>query len=247
MILEGHKNFAGNYVKGDSFLHRLKPETKILAALFLIAVSGTGGGWSLTVVGMLSLLGTLVARVYFKSIFYIIKRMAWFFLAIGIFPVLFTPGFYVDLPVWFPLSISREGLILGVESSARLINILLISLVLVRTTSSSDWMEGLEKLLGPLINRLPVIKDLFAVALLSVKLLPQILIETQEHFSDLYKNGAQTKWGYKKLHSFVHSVLHYIASIFSNLDRWSTEVLFEPQINKDENIRDVNHPNPLSK
>ena len=159
--------------------------------------------------------------------------MAWFFVAIAVFPVLFTPGFCIDLPAWFPISISREGLVLGAESSARLINILLISLVLVRTTSFSDWMKGLEKLLGPLTNRFPVIKDLFAVALLSVKFLPLILAETQEHFSSRYKNGVHGKWGYQKTYSFVHTILQYIVSIFSDVNRWSTENLFEPQINTD--------------
>ena len=74
--------------------------------------------------------------------------MAWFFLAILIFPVLFTPGFYVDLPSWLPITVSYVGLALGLESYVRLLNILFISLVLVRTTSSEDWMSGLDKLLG---------------------------------------------------------------------------------------------------
>jgi hypothetical protein len=61
--------------------------------------------------------------------------MFWFFLAIVTFPVLFTPGFYIDLPSWFPITVSNEGLALVLESSLRLLNILFVSLVLVRVTS----------------------------------------------------------------------------------------------------------------
>jgi energy-coupling factor transporter transmembrane protein EcfT len=147
--------------------------------------------------------------------------MAWFFLAIAIFPVLFTPGFYVGLPSWFPISISREGLTLGLESSVRLVNILMVSLVLVRTTSSADWMEGLEKLLGPMTHRLPGIRDLLAVGVLSVKFLPMIIAETEEHFAGLRKKETvHREWGYQKIRSVIHSVLQFIVSIFSDLDRY---------------------------
>jgi energy-coupling factor transporter transmembrane protein EcfT len=86
-------------------------------------------------VGMLSMMGVFVARVPVKEISYFIRRMAWFFLAIVIFPVLFTSGFYIDMPSWFSITFSQGGLALGLESSVRLLNILFVSLVLVRTTS----------------------------------------------------------------------------------------------------------------
>ena len=146
------------YVEGETVLHKLKAETKIIAALFLLLGSGTGNESVLIGVGLLSMMGVFVARLPVKELLYIIRRMAWFFLAIAIFPVLFTPGFYIDLPSWFPITISYEGLALGLESSVRLLNILFVSLVLVRTTSSEDWMSGLDKLLGPLSQRLPVIR-----------------------------------------------------------------------------------------
>jgi energy-coupling factor transporter transmembrane protein EcfT len=101
-------------------------------------------------VSLLSMTGVFVARVLVKEHLYLIRRMAWFFLAIVVFPVLFTPGFYVDLTSWLPITVSFEGLALGLESFVRLLNILFISLVLVRTTSSEDWMRGQDKLLGPL-------------------------------------------------------------------------------------------------
>ena len=217
MKISDNKN--GGYVEGDTFLHELRPQGKIIAALFLLLGSGIGNGWSLAVVSVLSALAVIVARVPFRELLLIIRRMAWFFLAIAIFPVLFTPGFYVELP--FPISVSREGLTLGLESSMRLVNILMVSLVLVRTTSSADWMEGLEKLLGPMTHRLPGIRDLLAVGALSVKFLPMIIAETEEHFAGLRKKETvHREWGYQKIRSVIHSVLQFIVSIFSDLDRY---------------------------
>ena len=217
MKISDNKN--GGYVEGDTFLHELRPQGKIIAALFLLLGSGIGNGWSLAVVSVLSALAVIAARVPFRELLRTLRRMSWFFLAIAIFPVLFTPGFYVELP--FPISVSREGLTLGLESSMRLVNILMVSLVLVRTTSSADWMEGLEKLLGPMTHRLPGIRDLLAVGVLSVKFLPMIIAETEEHFAGLRKKETvHSEWGYQKIRSVIHSVLQFIVSIFSDLDRY---------------------------
>ena len=216
MKINDNKNWG--YVEGDTFLHRLRPQGKIILSLFLLLGSGVGNGWSLALVFLLSLLAVVVAAVPLRRVLHFIKRMAWFFLAIAIFPVLFTPGFFIEFPSWFPISISGEGLILGLESSMRLLNILLISLVMARTTSSEDWIKGMEKLLGPMSQRFPAVRDLFAVAVLSVKFLPLVVVETEKHFSSLHKDNSE--WGYQKTRSIIHSVMQFIAGIFSDVDRY---------------------------
>jgi energy-coupling factor transport system permease protein len=217
---------TGGYVEGDTVLHKLNSQTKIIAALLLLLGSGTGNGWVLVGVGLLSMTGVLVARVPVKELLYLIRRMAWFFLAIAIFPVLFTPGFYINLPSWFPFSIAHEGLALGLESSVRLLNILFVSMVLVRTTSSEDWMSGLDKLLGPMSQRLPVVRELLAVAVMAVKFLPMIFAETEERFAELRKSKDER--GLNKLRSMLDSILEFIALIFSDLDR------FQPNTSADK-------------
>ena len=113
--------------------------------------SGIGNGWALMGVGMLSMTGVFFARMPVKELLYLIRHMAWFFLAIVIFPVLFTPGFYIDMPSWFSITVSQGGLALRLESSVRLLNILFVSLVLERNSSLENWISGLDKLLEPLI------------------------------------------------------------------------------------------------
>ena len=99
----------------------------------------------------------------------------------------------------------------------RLPNILFIYLVLVRITSLQDWMSGLDKLLGPLSQRLPVIRELLAVAVMAVKFLPMIFAETEDYFLSLRKKN---KRGYQKLRAVVHSVLEFIVLIFSDPNRF---------------------------
>ena len=220
---------SSGYLEGDTALHKLKAETKIIVALFLLLGSRIGNGWVLMGVGLLSMTGVLVARVPVKELLYHIRRMAWFFLAILIFPVLFTPGFYVDLPSWLPITVSYEGLSLGLEFSVRLLNILFIYLVLVSTTSSGDWMSGLDKLLGLLSQRFYDIRELLAVAVTAVKFLPMVFAETEDYFSSLQKTEGER--GYQKLRKVVHSVLEFIVGIFSDPN------LFQPQIKKIQNLQ----------
>ena len=85
-------------------------------------------------------------------------------------------------------------------------------------------MSGLDKLLGPLSQRLPVIRELLAFAVMAVKFLPMIFAETEDYFFSLRKKN---KRGYQKLLTVVHSVLEFIVWVFSDLNR------FQPQIKKD--------------
>ena len=51
-------------------------------------------------------------------------------------------------------------------------------------------MSGLDKFLGPLSQRLPVIRELLAVAVMAVKFLPMIFAETEDYFFSLRKKKA---------------------------------------------------------
>ena len=51
--------------------------------------------------------------------------------------------------------------------------------------------------------------------------LPMIIAETEEHFAGLRKKETvHREWGYQKIRSVIHSVLQFIVSIFSDLDRY---------------------------
>ena len=78
-------------------------------------------------------------------------------------------------------------------------------------------MSGLDKFLGPLSQRLPVIRELLAVAVMAVKFLPMIFAETEDYFFSLRK---KSKRGYQKLRAVVHSVLELIVLIFSDPNRF---------------------------
>ena len=54
------------YVEGDTAIHKLKAETKIIAAFLMLLGSGIGNQWALIGVGLLSMMGVFIARVPVK-------------------------------------------------------------------------------------------------------------------------------------------------------------------------------------
>jgi hypothetical protein len=60
---------------------------------------------------------------------------------------------------------------------------LFLYLALVLTTSTYEWISGLEKLLGPLSQHILVIQELLAVAVIAVKFyLLLVFAETKDYF-----------------------------------------------------------------
>ena len=76
-------------------------------------------------------------------------------------------------------------------------------------------MSGLDKLLGPLSQRLPVIRELLAVAVMVVKFLPMVFAETEDYFSSLQK--IEGEHGYQKIRTVVHSVWSLLFGFFLTL------------------------------
>ncbi|MDA8560629.1 hypothetical protein N9L33_02395 [Nitrospinae bacterium] len=55
------------YVKGDNAIHKLKAETKIITAFFMLLGTGIGNKWALIGVELLSMMGIFIARVPVKE------------------------------------------------------------------------------------------------------------------------------------------------------------------------------------
>ena len=175
----------------------------------------------------LALVAAVAADISIKEIYLSIRSMAWFFIAIIIFPILFTPGYFIELPSWLPISISVEGLFLSVESCSRLILVLVISTILIRTTSTSDLMEGLDRSFcneGWLGNKLKV---LVRIAVMSIEVLPLIFHEAENHFKllDFKTAGNEKRTLIKTVQKAAQQVTPFIVSIFSNIETWNRVAL----------------------
>ena len=206
---------GGGFTPGATCIHRMRADYKICGTLVLLALSGMGDGALLVVLMLLGLGLAWIANISGREIYLTLRKLTWFFIAIIIFPLLFTPGYFLDVPAWMPFSISVEGLVLALESCSRLVIVVLFSTVLIKTTS--DFLAGLDSLIffkGKLGRKL---KEILQIAVMSIEVLPLIFKEAERQLAEL-KTAEKTTL-IKTIQKAAHQVVPFIVSVFSNIDK----------------------------
>jgi energy-coupling factor transporter transmembrane protein EcfT len=210
---------ASGFTPGSTYIHRMRADYKICGTLALLALSGMGGGALLAVLTLLGLGLAWVAKISGREIYLMLRRLAWFFIAIIIFPLLFTPGYFLDLPAWIPFSISVEGLVLAIESCSRLIIVVLFSTVLIKSTS--DFLTGLDSLIffkGKLGRKL---KEILQIAVMSIEVLPLIFKEAERQLAEL-KSAKKTTL-IQTVQKTVQQIVPFIISVFLNIPDYTQQ------------------------
>ncbi|NLI11396.1 MAG: energy-coupling factor transporter transmembrane protein EcfT [Peptococcaceae bacterium] len=168
----------GQYVPGDSLLHRLDPRTKIMVVLAAAAAILSSAGWQgLTLATGFTLaalaLSGMPARIFLRGM-----RSLWVLLAIAfIIQLLFTPGDVIA--ALGPLKISRQGLAGGSIIFLRLALLILIASLLTLTTPPIKLTAGLESMLSPL-QRLGVpAHELALMMTIALRFIPTLLQEAE--------------------------------------------------------------------
>ena len=169
---------AGQYLPGNSLLHRLDPRGKFFGFLILIiaaVLTDSPLGYLLlfAVAGGIVALSGLPVQVVLGTVL----RMGRFFVLIFVLNTLFfsseTPIFH-----WWIITISREGMVQGANVVLRIIVILILSNAFTLTTPPMAIMGGIEDLLAPLgYLGLPV-EQAAMILSVAVQFIPTLLEET---------------------------------------------------------------------
>ncbi|OPY61455.1 MAG: Energy-coupling factor transporter transmembrane protein EcfT [Pelotomaculum sp. PtaU1.Bin065] len=179
----------GQFVPGDSLLHRLDPRTKVVCviataiAVFIIA------SWYefalLTGFVFLSMILTgISAKIFFRGLLSI-----WLLLAVTFFlQALLTPG-----EVWFGLGflkVTKEGLAGGGQIFLRLVLLILIAFLLTLTTSPVNLTAGLESILAPLRRVGVPTHELAMMMTIALRFVPTLLNEADKIAKAQRSRGA---------------------------------------------------------
>lgn len=180
----------GQYYPGDSLVHRLDPRTKILVTLLLIVaifLAKTALGYiSLSI---LVLLVIALARLPYLLVFRSIKPLALI--------IILTLGLHLFLGqgenvIWSYkfISITEEGLQMGVKMSMRLILLLMFSSILTFTTSPIVLTDGIESLLRPFRKIGVPAHELAMMMTIALRFIPTLLEETDRIVKAQTARGA---------------------------------------------------------
>ena len=185
----------GQYYPGNSFIHRLDPRTKILSTLLLIiavflANSAIGYGTLCAMVLLIIAVSGLPFMLVLKSV----KPLLFIIVLTLALHALMGQGEHV-LYQWRFITITEEGLQLGVQMAMRLILLLMISSILTFTTSPIVLTDGIEALLRPFrVVGVPA-HELAMMMTIALRFIPTLMEETDRIIKAQTARGADFSGG----------------------------------------------------
>ena len=184
----------GQYLPGNSPLHRLDPRTKIiLTLLYMVSlfVISSIHGFLLVCVLMLGVLK--MSGIPLKFILKSIKPLYFFVIFTAVLNIFMTDGTYLFHYGWFHISL--EGIYTTVTMSLRIILLVGGSSLLTYTTSPIVLTDGIEQLLKPLERLKFPAHELAMMMTIALRFIPTIVEETDKIIKAQTARGADFDTG----------------------------------------------------
>lgn len=179
----------GQYVKGDSILHRLDPRTKIFGMLAIMVALFFVNNWIGLVYAAVVVFAVLFAsQVPLK--FYIrgVKPLRWILLFTAAIQIFLTPGEIIWQ--WGILHITAEGVRLAIFICVRLVLLVMTTSVLTLTTTPIVLTDAVENLLSP-FKRIGVpAHELAMMMTIALRFIPLLADETEKIMAAQKARGA---------------------------------------------------------
>lgn len=209
----------GQFIPGNSLVHRLDPRTKILVMLIFITALFLAGG----VISWLLLTAFIVVAVALAQV---PARI----LIRGLKPVLFIIILTVTLNMFMtngeplfrvgPLVATREGLVFGLMLGYRIVLLITFSSLLTLTTSPIALTDGIEALLKPFARIGVPAHELAMMMSIALRFIPTLLEEADKIMKAQMARGADFETGnfLKRARSLVPLLVPLFVSAFRRAD-----------------------------
>ncbi|PTM54653.1 energy-coupling factor transporter transmembrane component T family protein [Desmospora activa] len=217
----------GQYVPGDSSLHRMDPRAKLIYVfLFMIVVFLANNGLTYGLLVVVTLTGLLLSGVPLL--------MVWR----GLKPILFLIAFTAGLHLWMTrggevwvdwgwFTIYEEGVIQAVMIALRFLLLVVTGTLLTLTTSPIDLTDGLEKLLSPLTRVGVPAHELALMMSIALRFIPTLWEETDKIIKAQKARGASFESGgvWKRAKGFIAILIPLFISSFRRAEElaWAME------------------------
>lgn len=190
------KDFTfGQYIPGNSYVHRLDPRMKInLTILYIVMVfcvkSPVWYVFPLGYIILAALLSGMKARTLLKPI----KPLRFLLILTFLLNLLFSGGETVYFNIG-TVKITQEGLLVAIHFSMRLIFLVCGTSVLTLTTSPVTLSDGLEQLLSPLKRLHFPVHELAMMMTIALRFIPTLMEESEKIMKAQMARGADFESG----------------------------------------------------
>ncbi len=210
------KPSIGQYIPGDSLLHRADPRTKILAVvLYMVAIMfiKTFVGYGVAMIFLI--VAVLASRIPVKYVLRSIRPLLFIILFTVVLNLFFYRGDTL-LFAWGIFRVYQEGILFAVKMALRIILLVAGSSLLTFTTSSIALTDGLERLMSPLrVIHFPA-HDIAMMMSIALRFIPTFTEETDRIMKAQASRGAAFNTGkfIEKIKSFIPVIIPLIISAF---------------------------------
>ncbi|MDI6755704.1 MAG: energy-coupling factor transporter transmembrane component T [Thermodesulfobacteriota bacterium] len=211
----------GQYMPGDSFLHRLDPRTKFISLLLLMITTFLIKTFlALALLSAIFFLALILSRLSWSYVFRGVRVFLWLFLFSAAVHLFFTPG--PSLP-FFPIGfidITWTGAEKGILVASQLFLAILLSSLMTLTTSPLQLSHGLEKLIYPLKRFHVPVEDFSMMTMLAIKFIPILLGEANRIIKAQSARGVDFESGnfFRRAKNMVPILTPLFHSVFKRAD-----------------------------
>lgn len=185
----------GQYLPGESFVHKLDPRTKIIAAIIFIASLFIIDNFFGYIIVVAFLAGVILnSKVPLKFIFKGLKPIFFLIVLTAVLNLFMTTGSKSTLLFQFGfIKIYMEGVRTAVFMALRLVFLIIGTSMLTLTTSPIELTDGIEKLLRPIGKNLA--HELAMMMTIALRFIPTLTEETDKIMKAQKARGANFETG----------------------------------------------------
>lgn len=209
----------GNYIPGNSIIHRIDPRIKLLLLLSLLLSLYSVKTPEIAMIPLgFILLCLLIAHLPFSYIIKSLFPFLWLFFLTGLINIFFTPG--ESITIIGPFAITLEGIKSGLLLVLRLTVMIFSASLFTITTSQSGIIKALEWLFKPLKKLGLPVSEFTLMVSLSLRFIPILLEEADRILRAQTLKGANLG-GFFKMIRFLPL---FLSPLFINTFRRAEEL-----------------------
>ncbi|PWM35253.1 MAG: transporter [Clostridiales bacterium] len=184
----------GQYFPGKSVIHRLDSRVKIILVVAYIVMLFLATNPSGLAVGILFLVLTYgISGIPYKMILKSLKPVVPIILFTGVLNMFFMDGEIIFQ--WGFIKIAKEGVLLAITMTIRIICLIAGTSLLTYTTSPIALTDAIERLLSPLKRLKVPVHELAMMMTIALRFIPTLIEETDKIMAAQKARGADLESG----------------------------------------------------
>lgn len=213
----------GQYIEGNSFIHKMDARAKILLALvYIVVLFLIRSPIAYVGYGVFTLFLVYLSRVPARYILRGLKPMLYILIFTGIINLFMTQGGEIlwQCPFWSALKISEAGVKTAALMVVRLVLLVIATSLLTLTTSPLMLTDGIEMLLKPFeIIKVPA-HEIAMMMTIAIRFIPTLSEETEKIMKAQMARGADFESGniLKRAKAMIPLLVPLFISAFRRAD-----------------------------